>query len=132
MKLFLLEVVHTNPIVFAIEVIFKFSIALAGQIELSEVVSPIVPEEQETALFHRFPYFLHDLSMFFRFDSRKYKDKGVQISQSLIRNLIFDEITYFNMHSRFQILMFFHLLLYQMDGFGRNVAAVVVEAFKLP
>lgn len=49
----------------------------------------------------------------------------------LVGDLIFDQITDSNLHSGLEFFVLLHFLVDEVDGLGRDVAAVVVEALEL-
>jgi hypothetical protein len=115
-ELLFLEVVDTDSIVFAVKVVLEFAVALTGEVELSEVIPAVIPEEQEAPWLHGVCYFLHYKGMFFWGNGREYKDQRVEISYLLVRNVMDYKIAYFHMHSRLEILVLFHFLLDEGDG----------------
>lgn len=127
LNLGLVEVVHADSIVLHVEVIPELAIALIGHVDLPEIVPAVVPEEEAGARLHEPGYFADYCLVLLGHDSRQHKYHGDQVGLGLERNLVLDHVAYFYTQALFVLGVLLHLLLYQLDRLGRDVAALVVE-----
>lgn len=72
-QLLFVEIIHANSILLHIKIIFEFSIAFTCKIELTKVISSVIPEIKKRAWLHPINNLFEHFKMFFRNDRWKNK-----------------------------------------------------------